>query len=200
MKTTTKTMNAHQLDLLDEWRTELSIRCKNGINFIFGAALIWAGIAVIWNLELSLYNQSILTFSISGQMLPLAWGFGKIMKTAWNVEGNPLNKVGMIFNLAQLFYFPFLFILLGNKPEYFALGYAIITGAHFFPYAWYYKTNWFGFFAGLIPFGSWILSIYFPEMIGLIPAFVSGCLGILGLGLVRDYRLKIGQGNQAAIL
>ena len=65
-------MNAHQLDLLDEWRTELSIRCKNGINFIFGAALIWAGIAVIWNLELSLYNQSILTFSISGLMLPLA--------------------------------------------------------------------------------------------------------------------------------
>ncbi|MCR9085041.1 MAG: hypothetical protein NXH89_21590, partial [Cyclobacteriaceae bacterium] len=117
MKTTASTLNAHQLELLDEWRTELSIRCKNGINFIFAAALIWAGIAFIWNSEISISHQSILTFSISGLMLPLAWVFGKIMKTAWNVEGNPLNKVGMIFNLAQLFYFPFLFILLGNKPE-----------------------------------------------------------------------------------
>ncbi|WP_297335828.1 hypothetical protein [Algoriphagus sp.] len=200
MKTTTTTMNAHQLELLDEWRTELSIRCKNGINFIFAATLIWAGIAVIWNSEISINHQSILTFSISGLMLPLAWVFGKLMKTAWNVEGNPLNKVGLIFNLAQFFYFPFLFILLGNRPEYFALGYAIITGAHFFPYAWYYKTNWFGVFAGLIPFGSYILSIYFPEMIALIPTFVSGCLGILGLGLVRDYRLKIGQKSKGVIL
>ncbi|MCS5491391.1 DUF7010 family protein [Algoriphagus limi] len=200
MKTESLSMGLRQTDLLDQWRIELSIRCKNGVNFILAAALIWAGIAVIWNWELSTYNQSILTFSISGLMLPLAWIFGKILKTAWNVEGNPLNKVGLIFNLAQLFYFPFLFILLGNKPEFFALGYAIITGAHFFPYAWYYKTNWFGVFAGLIPFGSWILSNYFPEVIGLIPAFVSGCLGILGLGLVRDYRLKILQGNQTAIL
>ena len=190
MKTTTTTLNTDQLELLDEWRTELSIRCKNGVNFIFAAAVIWAAIAVIWNLELSLYNQSILTFSISGLMLPLAWLFGKKMKTAWNVEGNPLNKVGMIFNIGQLFYFPFLFILLGNKPEYFALGYAIITGAHFFPYTWYYKTSWFGIFAGLIAFGSWMIAIYFPELSSLIPAFVSGCLVVLGAFLVRDYKMK----------
>ncbi|MFC3879411.1 DUF7010 family protein [Algoriphagus namhaensis] len=200
MKTTTTTLNTDQLELLDAWRTELSIRCKNGVNFIFAAAMIWAGIAVIWNLELSLYNQSILTFSLSGLMLPLAWLFGKIMKTAWNVEGNPLNKVGMIFNIGQLFYFPFLFILLGYKPEYFALGYAIITGAHFFPYAWYYKTNWFGVFAGLIAFGSWMIAVYFPEMSSLIPAFVSGSLLILGLGLVRDYRLKMRGQSEVPIL
>lgn len=199
MKTTTTDLNTDQLELLDEWRTELSIRCKNGVNFIFAAAVIWAVVAVIWNLELSLYNQSILTFSISGLMLPLAWVFGKKMKTAWKVEGNPLNKVGMIFNIGQLFYFPFLFILLGNKPEYFALGYAIITGAHFFPYAWYYNTNWFGIFAGLIAFGSWIISVYFPEMSSLLSAFVSGCLVVLGLGLVRDYRLKIEQQGQELV-
>jgi hypothetical protein len=196
MKTNPIGFQNNNLELLDQWRTELSIHCKNGINFIFAAALIWAGITMIWNLQISTYNQSILTFSISGLLLPLAWIFGKIMKTAWTVDGNPLNKVGMIFNLAQLFYFPFLFILLRNKPEYFALGYAIITGAHFFPYAWYYKTNWFGIFAGLISFGSWMLTIYFPEMTWLIPAFASGCLVVLGLGLIQDYKLKNEQQNQ----
>jgi hypothetical protein len=191
MKTTTTTLNSNQLELLDDWRTELSIRCKNGINFIFAAALIWVGIAVIWNSEISINHQSILTFSISGLMLPLAWVFGKIMKTAWNVEGNPLNRVGMIFNIGQLFYFPFLLILLGNQPEFFALGYAIITGAHFFPFAWYYKTNWFGAFAGIIPFGSWLMAVNFTTYASMIPAFTSVCLVILGLGLMRDYKLKV---------
>ena len=191
MNTNTISLEKAQGSQLDQWRIELSIKCKNGINFIFAAALIWAGIAVIWNLGLSTYNQSILTFSISGLMLPLAWIFGKIMKTAWNVEGNPLNRVGMIFNIGQLFYFPFLFILLGNQPEYFALGYAIITGAHFFPYAWYYKTNWFGAFAGIIPFGSWLMAVNFTTYASMIPAFTSVCLVILGLGLMRDYKLKV---------
>ena len=133
MNTNTVSLEKAQVTQLDQWRIELSIKCKNGIDFILAAALIWVGIAVIWNLGLSTYNQSILTFSISGLMFPLAWIFGKIMKTAWNVEGNPLNRVGMIFNIGQLFYFPFLFILLGNKPEYFALGYAIITELIFSP-------------------------------------------------------------------
>jgi len=200
METRTLSLEKAQITQLDQWRIELSIKCKNGINFIVAAALIWAGIAVIWNLGLSAYNQSILTFCISGLMLPLAWILGKIMKTSWNVEGNPLNRVGVIFNIGQLFYFPFLFILLGNQPEYFALGYAIITGAHFFPYAWYYKTNWFGIFAGFIAFGSWIISVYFPEMSSLIPAFVSGSLVILGVCLVRDYRLKIEKWSTDLIL
>jgi len=190
MKTNTTVLEINNLKLLDEWRTELSISCKNGVNFIFAASLIWAGIAVIWNLDLSVYNQSVLTFSISGLMLPLAWVFGKWLKTAWNVPGNPLNKVGLLFNLGQLLYFPFLFILLGKQPEYFALGYAIITGAHFLPYAWYYKTNWFGVFAGMIAFGSWMIAAFLPEMVSFIPAFTSGCLVVLGFCLVRDYQMK----------
>lgn len=183
----TKVEKANQLD---QWRVELSISCKNGIDFIFAAAFIWALIGVIWSLDYSASSKGLFTFWVSGIMLPLAWAFSKVLKTNWKSTGNPLDRVGILFNICQLFYFPLLFILLGNQPEYFAIGYAVITGAHFFPYAWYYKTNWFGIFAGVIAFGSWGIGAFFPSGINYVPAFVSCSLILLGFALVGDFRRK----------
>lgn len=177
--------------MIDTWRDQLSIACKNGINFIFSASLVWAIVAVIWSMNFSDFQKGIFTFWVSAIMLPLAWILGKLLKTEWNVAGNPLNRLGLIFNICQLFYFPILFILLGKMPEYFVAGYAIITGAHFFPYAWYYRTNWFGIFAGVIAVGVWMLSAFFSEMTVLVPIFTSANLLVLGFFLMRDYKKKM---------
>ena len=60
----------------------------------------------------------------------------------------------MWLNLAQLFYFPFLFFILRDNPTYFVMTYVIITGAHFFPYAWFYDEIGYAIFAGIISVGA----------------------------------------------
>ena len=81
--------------------------------------------------------------------------------------------------------------MLFRSPDYFVVTYAIITGAHFFPYAWFYRTNLYAIFAGLISFGSLIIGLNVP--IGktfLIAIFMSAMLMILAVLLYLNYKKR----------
>ncbi len=176
---------------IDQLRIQLSVEAKNGIDFTFAATIIWAAIAVIWQLDYSAYNKSIFVFIAGGPLLPMAFLFSKLFKTNWKAKDNPLQPLGLWFNFAQLFYFPFLIFTMLKMPEYFVLVYAIITGAHFFPYAWFYKTKWYAIFAGIIAVGSLLLSLKLEvNMQYYIPAFTSLSLLLLTTLLFFDSRTK----------
>jgi hypothetical protein len=52
--------------------------------------------------------------------------------------------------------------------------YAIITGGHFFPFAWFYKTNLYAVFAGIISIGAMTLGLILPvEKMYFIPILMS---------------------------
>ena len=100
-------------DVVDGWRLELSLEAKNGVNFIVAAALVWAGVAVIWTTSFSAYHRSIMTFVAASLLLPLAFALSKLFGAKWSVERNPIEPLGLWLNFAQLCYFPFLvFVLL----------------------------------------------------------------------------------------
>jgi len=180
------------LTKLNNLRIQLSIEAKNGIDFTISATIIWAVIAFIWQLEYSSYNKSVLVFIAGGPMLPLAFILSKILKTRWKIPNNPLQPLGLWFNFAQLFYFTFLIFVLIKMPDYFIMVYAIITGAHFFPYAWYYKTNWYAIFAGIISLGSLLIGLFIKqENLFFIGIFTSISLAILSLGLYADFNFKL---------
>ena len=130
------------MESLDKLRDDLSLKARNGIDFTLSATLIWLLVAFIWSLSIDSYNKSVLVFMVSSLLLPTALGLSKILKTQWKIEGNPLQPLGLWLNFAQLFYFPFLIFVLIKMPDYFVMTYAIITGAHLFPYAWFYRTKW----------------------------------------------------------
>jgi hypothetical protein len=179
-------MNQNDLDKL---RLELSVKAKNGLDFIVSAIIIWSLISFIWTLSYSDYNKSVLTFIVGGPMLPLAFLLSKVFKTTWKVEGNPLEPLGLWLNFAQLFYFPMLVFVLIMKPEYFVLCYVIITGAHFFPYAWYYNTKAFAVMAGVISLGSMAIALTVqPANLYLIPLFMVAALLVLALWLFLDFK------------
>jgi hypothetical protein len=175
----------------DSLRNELSVKAKNGIDFILAASIIWMSIAFIWTLNFSSYNKSVLTFIVGGFMLPLAFLFSKILKTSWKIKDNPLEPLGLWLNFAQLFYFPFLVFVLIKMPDYFIMVYAIITGGHFFPYSWYYKTPWFAILAGLIVVGALYLGLVLPvDKMFLLPLSMSLSLVVLTILLWIDARKK----------
>lgn len=181
---------------VDYYRLELSVKAKNGVNFIAAAALVWTGIAIIWTLPYNASSKGILTFMAGPLMLPLAWVFSKFMHTAWKVDDNPIEPLGLLLNFAQLFYFPILIFMYMKYPQHMVLVYVVITGAHFFPYTWYYKTPAYAIMAGVTTVGSLVLSLIFKEErdVFWIPAYMAVCLFVLALMVFSGYKR-----NEAAL-
>lgn len=179
------------MESLDKLRDDLSLKARNGIDFTLSATLIWLLVAFIWSLSIDSYNKSVLVFMVSSLLLPTALGLSKILKTQWKIEGNPLQPLGLWLNFAQLFYFPFLIFVLIKMPDYFVMTYAIITGAHLFPYAWFYRTKWYAVIAGLIAVGSLILALILPgQQMFIVALFTCSLLFILSAGLYFNLRKK----------
>ncbi len=174
---------------LDRLRLELSVKAKNGLDFILAALLVWAGIAVVWALPYSLGRRGLLTFCVGALTLPLARLLSGPLRTTWTLPHNPLQPLGLWLNFAQLFYFPLLMFIYGRYPQHFIMAYGIITGAHFFPYAWFYKSPAFALLAGLISVGCLLLGLRLPAgQLYLIPAFMTAALALLAGLLWRSYR------------
>lgn len=168
-----------QIDF-EKLHLEISVKAKNGIDFIISASLIWFVISFVWTLKLSSYDKSVLTFIVGGLMLPLAFLMSKLLKTQWKISENPLQPLGLWLNFAQIFYFPFLIFIMIRFPDYFLMTYAIITGAHLFPYAWYYKVGSYAFCAGIISIGALFFGLFMPiEKMYLIGVFMGFMLTIL---------------------
>lgn len=176
---------------LDQLRVNLSVKSKNGIDFTLSAGIIWIIIAWIWTLNFKSYDKSVFTFIIGALMIPLAFLFSRLFKTTWTDKENPLQPFGLWINFSQLFYFPFLVFSLIKFPDYFVMVYAIITGGHFFLFAWFYKTNLYAVFAGIITLGAMTLGLtLLAEKMYFIPILMSVSLIILTILLFFDSRKK----------
>lgn len=178
---------------LDHYKLELSVKAKNGVNFIAAASVVWAIITFIWTLSFKTYDKCVLTFMAGGAMLPLAFVFSKTFKTQWKVAGNPLESLGLWLNFAQLFYFPILIFVLVRSPEQFVFVYVVITGAHFFPYAWFYNARIYAVMAGVISIGGMFLALYIKEESQLfyIPAFMMVSLMVTAVGVYVAYQKSL---------
>ncbi len=187
---TVKTDNTSGLVKL---KLEIQLKAKNGIDFIFAATITWFGIFLIWKFtHFSAYDKSVFTFMFGAILIPLALGFSKILKTQWRIENNPLQPLGLWLNFAQLIYFPFLIFILIKYPDSFIMAYAIITGAHLFPYAWFYDEIAYAVSAVIISVGSMFIVLRVdPANIYYIPIFTAFMLLILAIwNTIRYQKLR----------
>ena len=174
-------------------KNEIKLEAKSGIDFIFAASIIWFCIFLLWRFtENTSYEKSIFTFIIGSLMLPFALGFSKLLKTNWKVKNNPLQPLGLWLNVAQLIYFPFLIFILLKYPDYFIMAYAIITGAHLFPYAWFYDEISYAISAVIISVGAMLIALnVFSSELFFIPILTSIVLLLLGIILAfRNHSFK----------
>ncbi len=172
---------------------QIKLEAKNGIDFIFAACITWFGIFLIWRFITNTpYEKSIFTFIFGSLLIPLALGFSKLLKTNWKIKNNPLQPLGLWLNFAQLIYFPFLIFVMIKYPDYFIMAYAIITGAHLFPYAWYYDEIAYAIVAVIISVGAMMIALMVNiSDISYIPILTSLGLLILGISLsIRYQRFK----------
>ena len=179
-------MEQHSLSKL---KLEIQLQAKNGIDFILSAGILWLIISFLWTLNYTSYNKSILTFMVGAILLPLAFGLSKILKTNWKVKDNPLQPLGLWLNFAQLIYFPFLIFVLIKYPNYFIMAYAIITGAHLFPYAWFYDEIGYAVSAILISAGALLIALNVEyEKIWFVPLFTSVNFFLLAVWIFISFK------------
>lgn len=176
---------------LDELHRQLSIRGKNGIPFICSACTLWILFTIIYALPMKIELKNIWLLICTGGMFPLSILYSMWMKSDWKMEGHPLSKLGLIFNLAQFVYFPLVFWALLRQPEEMIMFFAIITGAHFFPYSWYYQTKAYSVIAILSAVIIFIVGLIIkPVQMWFIP-FIMVILLIILIGwLASDYKTK----------
>ena len=169
-------------------RYEVVIKNKNGVNFLLAAIICWILISIVWSLDFSIKQKAIFTFFCTGPMMPLAYLFSKVFKTSWKIENNPLNDLGLWLNMAQLLYFPFVFIYFSQQPSHMVMALAIITGAHFLPFGWFYMTKSFATMAGVISIGSAIIGTQLKDNPSLfIAVFMAISLILLTAWIHQDY-------------
>ncbi|MDR6300985.1 DUF7010 family protein [Mesonia maritima] len=170
---------------LKKLKLEIQVEAKKGIDFIISGGILWLAISFIWLQEFSSYNKSIITFMVAALMLPLAFALSKLFSTNWKIKNNSLQPLGLWLNFAQLIYFPILVFVLLEQPDNFIMAYAIITGAHLFPYAWLYEDIGYAITAIIISIGSLGIGLYFsPENFWIIPLFTSSLLFLLSLKIL----------------
>lgn len=160
---------------VEEAKRDAAIRGKKGVSFILAGTVIWIVITAIFLMpNLSLETKNIFMLVSTGMMFPLAVGISTLLKADWKLEDNPLNMLGLIINLAQFAYFPFIFWAFAKSPEQVVLFFAIITAAHFFPYGWYYESKAYYMIAPLVA----VMITVVGWTLGSEPALVnSNCYG-----------------------
>ncbi len=174
---------------LESLKQEIRVKAKLGIDFILAASVAWFGIFIIWRYtSFSSYDKSVLTFIFGAILLPLAATLSKLFKTEWKIKDNPLQPLGLWLNFAQLIYFPFLIFALVKTPDYFIMAYAIITGAHLFPYAWFYNEPGYSVAAIIISVGSVVLALTASAEIFYIPLFTASALLLLAIWILFNNR------------
>lgn len=181
-------MTEQELDVIKD---NLSVRGKNGIGFLIAALIIWSTITIIFLIPLELQQKNIFMLLTTGFMFPLSLLFSKLIKAEWKFEGSPLASLGLYLNFAQIIYFPIVFWAIVHSPEQAIMFFSIITGAHFFPYAWFYNAKAYLFMSIIISITmmvvGWSIS---PESLWYIPVTMVLLLAVLIFFLYRNYKTK----------
>ncbi|MCT2535437.1 hypothetical protein NC661_18130 [Aquibacillus koreensis] len=185
---------------LEELRDDLSVRCKNGISFLIAGTLIWTIITILFLQSFDLTQKNIFTLFATGLMMPLSLLATRLIKAEFSVKNNPINQLGIFLNIAQLMYFPLLYWAFVENPEGFIVFFAVITGAHFFPYGWSYHTKAYYVMAPVISIVVTILGLNVSESyMWMVPFAVVLCLLVLIGWLLIDYKQKVSTPQQPSL-
>jgi hypothetical protein len=176
---------------LNKTRNELSVKGKNGIGFLLSAFVIWSIITIIFFQSIEIQQKNIFMLYSTGVMFPLSIAMSALIKAEWKFKNIPLAKLGLFLNLAQIIYFPILIWGMIKSPNDAVMIFAIIIGAHFFPYGWLYNAKPYYIMAPVISVVILALGLFLNgENLWLIPLSMAIILLILLFLNYLDYKKK----------
>lgn len=144
---------------LQELKEDCRKKQKRGLHFIIASVFIWIAILVIHASSLPILTKNLYTFFCSAPLVPLAYFISKLIGVDFQNKDNPLNTLGVIFTVNQIFYLLIAMWIYAAVPDKMLMVYAMIFGAHLFPYGWLYQSKTYYILSVMIPFGVLILGL-----------------------------------------
>ncbi len=175
---------------MDDLRDSIAIEQKKGLPFIIASVIIWLLITIVSLLDIDIYTKNLIVFCCSCPLLPLAWVIGKAIKVDIFAKGNPLGQLGFLFTLNQMIYLLIVMWVFNAVPEKMIMVYAMVFGAHLFPYSWLYKSNGYRAVAVALPIISLILGCTLNS--GTIVAAVACCIEVIFAAVLFSEVKKMG--------
>ncbi|MCP3029891.1 hypothetical protein LF817_00910 [Halobacillus sp. A1] len=185
---------------ISEMKSELAIKSKHGISFLTAAVVVWLIITVVFLLPIEITQKNVFMLFTSGLTFPLSIISSKLFDVDWKAENLPLSVLGLYLNLAQLMYFPIIFLVFTKSVEDMAAVFAIITAAHLFPYGWLYDAKAYSFFSPVVSVLIFALSLTLSiNNLWLIPLLMCVALLVLTTLLYRSYKRKLYREEKTAV-
>lgn len=141
---------------------ELKIKCqksqKKGLHFILASVIIWLAITIIQLLNIQQLSKNLFTLCCACPLLPLAYGISKLIHVDFQGKDNPLTNLGLVFTINQVIYLLIVMWVYPTMPDKMLMVYAMVFGAHLFPYGWLYDSKAYYVFSVIIPIMALIVA------------------------------------------
>ncbi len=176
---------------IKEAKTDMARRSKKGLSFILASIIIWIIVYIVWVLPIeNVFTRNLLTFCGTTPLMPLAYGFSKIIKAEFSIKDNPLNNLGLLFSLNQLIYILIAMWAYSQAPYSMVMIIAMIFGAHLLPFSWLYNSRVYLVFSIVIPLIALLIgSIVNEASIYVIPLVMVGIEIIFAFSLFLELKL-----------
>ncbi len=145
---------------LQELKTDCRKKQKRGLPFILASVPLWLAIWVIHISPLPVLSKNLYTFFCSASLVPSAYFISKAIGVDFQNKDNPLTKLGLIFTVNQIFYLLIVMWVYAAMPDKMLMVYAMVFGAHLFPYGWLYQSKTYYMLSVIVPIGALILGLH----------------------------------------
>jgi len=183
---------------INELRRETQKIQKNGAPFMLASVILWALIAVVRILPITLYAQNLLTFCCSMLLIPFAFIFSKIIGAdIFKKTENPINKLGFLCTMNQMLYLLIVMWAFSQNPEVMVMLFAMVFGGHLLPYSWVYSSKTYLVMSIVLTLGSLIVFNVFGAFVMCI--FVTVCQIITSTLLLVECRKNEAKSRTAGL-
>ena len=183
---------------INELRRENQKIQKNGAPFMLASVILWALIAVVRILPITLYAQNLFTFCCSRLLIPLAFIFSKIIGAdIFKKTENPINKLGFLCTMNQMLYLLIVMWAFSQNPEVMVMLFAMVFGGHLLPYSWVYSSKTYLVMSIVLTLGSLIVFNVFGAFVMCV--FVTVCQIITSTLLLVECRKNEAKNKTAGL-
>lgn len=183
---------------LQELKADCRKKQKRGLPFILASVPLWLMISVIHISSLPILTKNLYTFFCSAPLVPLAYLISKVIGVDFQNKDNPLTKLGLIFTVNQIFYLLIVMWVYAAIPDKMVMVYAMVFGAHLFPYGWLYQSKTYYILSVIVPIG--VLSLGLHCNATIIAIFMVIIEVIFCVSLIIENRIENQQEEKLHII
>ncbi len=169
-------------------KSDCRIKQKRGLAFILASIPVWMAILSIQLSALPVLGKNFWTFCCSVPLIVLAFLISGLIGADFQNRDNPLSKLGLIMTFSQMPYLLIVMWVYSAVPDKMLMVYAMVFGAHLFPFGWLYDSKAYYIFSAVIPVS--VLSIGLSSSSVFVALFMVFAEIIFSLCLVFENRTR----------